>query len=80
MNKFIINKRIVKEYLISLGYDVKGIINIDSFSNSYGIKSAISVIFSIKYDKHKFDYLLIDIVDIEKHQLYTSRKNKIDSL
>lgn len=76
-----ISKKIAKNYLISIGYNVKGIINIENYTDinseikSYGIR------FNVKNNiKNNFNYILIQKNNVEKYILLQLRKNKLKSL
>jgi len=79
-----INKKIVKKYLISLGYDVIGITNIEKYDsyNSFNkiSSSSIGVRYNIRFDKNKIEYIILKISEIEQYKLIELRKLKIESL
>jgi hypothetical protein len=72
-----ITKKLAKNYLISIGYNVKGITNIEYFTDIYNIITAYGIRFNIKND---MDWILVNKYDIEKYIKLQLRKNKLESL
>jgi len=72
-----ITKKLAKNYLISIGYNVKGITNIENFTDIYNIITAYGIRFNTKND---MDWILVNKFDIEKYIKLQLRKNKLESL